>query len=101
MKIVLATAALTATLITVGVVATAQTAGVTMPPHMATLLCRNADTGETGSATAGTQALVCKPLEMAKLMDVKKSLDAMPNGSGEPVWLKMLNMLPVGYGRGS
>jgi hypothetical protein len=68
---------------------------------MATLLCRTADAGETASATAGSRALVCNPLDMAKLMGVKKSLDAMPNGAGEPVWLQMLNMLPVGYGRGS
>jgi hypothetical protein len=105
MKIVLTSAALAASLITFGVVATAQTGSnstTAMPAHMATLLCRPADAGETASAMAtGSHALVCSQLDMVKLMGVKKSLDAMPNGAGEPVWLQMLNMLPVGNGRGS
>jgi hypothetical protein len=50
-------------------------------------------------ATMGSETLVCKTLDKNKIMHIKKMLDAMPNG--QPIWLQMLEMLPVGNGAGS
>jgi hypothetical protein len=70
-----------------------------MPGNMATLLCRQATSTEKPMATMGSETLVCKTLDKNKIMHIKKMLDAMPNG--QPIWLQMLEMLPVGNGAGS
>ena len=61
---------------------------------MATMLCRPANAGEKATAMMGDKAIVCKKIDMDKLMAMKKSLEAMPGG--EPLYLKMFQEYHVG-----
>jgi hypothetical protein len=48
---------------------------------MATLVCRPAHSGETASATTTDNvSLVCKPLDMKPIMEMKPHIEAMPKG---------------------
>ena len=97
MKMSVACAALAASLIGLSTIALADDAMMAkpaMPAHMATMVCRSAMTGEKATAMMGTTALVCKPLDQPKAMQMKKSLESMPGG--DPIWVKMLEQLQIG-----
>jgi hypothetical protein len=96
MKTTLACAAVAATLLGLATAAMADDAMTAKPTHMATMVCRAADTGEKPNAMSGSKALVCKPIDMQDVMSMKKTIEAMPNG--EPEWLKMINEFQVGPG---
>jgi len=92
-----ACAALAASLIGLSSIALADDAMMAkpaMPAHMATMVCRAASSDEKATAMMGTKALVCKPLDQPKAMEMKKSLEAMPGG--DPIWVKMLEQLQIG-----
>lgn len=88
MKMTFACAALATALIGAGSVAMADDAMMAkpgmMPSHMATMVCRSAEGGEKATAMMGSKGLVCKTIDMKKLMAMKSTMD-------EPSWLKMLN----------
>jgi len=98
MKLTFACTAVTAALIGLNSVAMAEDTMMAkpaaMPAHMATMLCRPAESGEKATAMMGTKSLVCKPIDMQEVMSMKPKMD-------EPSWLKMLNSLQVGVGAGS
>ncbi len=65
-----------------------------MPPQMATLVCRTAQAGETPTATTSTNsALVCKPLNMQRIMAMKPAIMAMADG--ELNWKALLSDFTV------
>jgi hypothetical protein len=91
MKTLTSGLALAAALLALGSSAMAADDAMMAHPDMtnvATMMCRPAGTGEKANAmTSSNAALVCKPVDITKMMAMKKAIEAMPNG--EPVWLKM------------